>query len=48
MPRFSKGGVTVVTEIPTEIAELKRDGFREVKRQAVVADAKPEAPKSTK
>jgi hypothetical protein len=58
MPRFTKDGVTVETSLPTEAAELRRDGFKEEKaktaavREADASSAKPEAataaPKSTK
>ena len=54
MPRFvSKDGSHVIeTAVPTEAAELRRDGFTEQKaRTAEVKEAdaaKAEAPKSTK
>lgn len=31
MPRFTKDGLTIETAVPTEAAELRRDGFKEEK-----------------
>jgi len=43
-PKFTKGNLTIETTVPTEAAELRRDGFIEEKAEA----AKAEAPKPTK
>lgn len=49
MPRFTKDGLTVETAVPTEIAELRRDGFTEQKaRTAEVKAADAETAKTTK
>lgn len=43
MPKFTKDGLTIETNVPREAAELRRDGF--VEQKAKTADAvKPEAP----
>lgn len=44
MPKFTKkdetvGSITIDTDVPAEIAELKSQGFREVK--STKADSKP-------
>lgn len=40
MPRFTKDGLTIETAIPTEAAELRRDGFTEQKaKTAAVKEA---------
>lgn len=40
MPRFVKDGLTIETSVPTEAAELRRDGFTEQKaRTAEVKQA---------
>lgn len=31
MPRFTKDGLTIETAVPSEAAELRRDGFKEQK-----------------
>jgi len=52
MPRFTKDGHTVETAVPTEAAELRRDGYKEEKaRTADVKEAdaaKADAPTPTK
>jgi hypothetical protein len=52
MPRFTKDGLTIETAVPTEAAELRRDGFTEEKaRTADVKEAdaaKAAAPQSSK
>ena len=39
MPRFTKGDLTIETAIPTEAAELRRDGFVEQKAKTVAVKA---------
>lgn len=46
MPRFTRDGITVETAVPTEAAELRRDGFTEEKAKTAevkAADAKTES-----
>lgn len=46
MPRFTKGALTLETAVPGEIAELRRDGFKEQKAKTKAvreADAEVEA-----
>jgi len=47
MPRFTKGDLVIETSLPTEAAELRRDGFKESKaRTAAVRNAEAEAVKA--
>lgn len=40
MPRFEKDGLVIETAVPTEAAELRRDGFTEQKaKTAAVKEA---------
>jgi len=49
MPRFTKGDLTIETAVPTEAAELRRDGFTEEKaRTAPVKAADASKTESTK
>ena len=49
MPRFVKDDLAIETSVPTEIAELRRDGFRESKaRTAEAKAADAETAKTTK
>ncbi|AYN58639.1 hypothetical protein PBI_RYAN_17 [Arthrobacter phage Ryan] len=54
MPRFIKDDLIIETAVPSEAAELRRDGFREEKaktaavKEADAAKADAPAPKSSK
>ena len=39
MPKFTKDGLTVETSLPTEAAELRRDGFKAVAAKAAPVKA---------